>query len=77
MPALIEARRLAGVDLGKHVHITDETGITWHEGTLISVKHYDESVDLMIREVENGETGPLNMVLLSPTDTLAITGRPS
>ena len=77
MPIQIEARRLSGVDLGKHVRINDETGTAWRKGTLISVKHYDESVDLMIREDKNSETGLLDMVLLSPTDTLTITGMPS
>ncbi|WP_146755163.1 hypothetical protein [Arthrobacter sp. AQ5-05] len=75
MPVTREARYLSGVDLGKQVHIADQnTGGTWHEGILVSVKHYDESVDLLIRE---SETGPLDAVLLSPTDAVTITGKAS
>lgn len=76
MPVTREARYLSGVDLGKTVHIADQnTGGTWHEGRLVSVKHYDESVDLLIRKDAN--TGLLDAVLLSPTDTITITGKES
>lgn len=76
MPVTREARYLSGNDIGKNVHIANQsTGGTWHEGSLVSVKHYDESVDLLIRKDANN--GLLDVVLLSPTDTVTITGKPS
>lgn len=76
MPVTREARYLSGVDIGKTVHITNQsTGGTWHEGTPVSVKHYEESVDLLIRKDTNSRLKEL--VLISPTDAVTITGKES
>lgn len=72
MPVKIEARRLSGADIGKTVSVQYLGSLI--TGTLYALEAVATEIDLWIR---HDEKFPDDHLVLEPTDTLTITGKPS